>query len=160
MLSRALGRAAGGGRQARRLHGVRVGVVREPGEARVALVPDNVKTLVAKGARVVVSKGAGERAGYSDDMYTQAGATLDSEAAVWKSDIVVAISNPGEGEWGACGWGAGARSANGSPTRSANVGRIAQRVARRVARRIAQRVARRVARRIARRVTQRQPAPA
>jgi NAD/NADP transhydrogenase alpha subunit len=108
MLSRALGRAAGGGRLSRRLH-VRVGVVREPGEARVALVPDNVKTLVAKGARVVVSKGAGERAGYSDDMYTQAGATLDSEAAVWKSDIVVAISNPGEGEWGARVGGLAAR---------------------------------------------------
>jgi len=78
----------------RQLHGLTVGIIKEV-EDRVSLVPANVKTLVSKGAVVSVVKGAGERAGYSDDMYVKEGASLCSDAQVWKNELVVSINNPG-----------------------------------------------------------------
>jgi len=78
----------------RGLHGLRVGVVKEE-EARVALVPDNVKALAAKGAEVHVTKGAGHLAGYSDEQYVAKGAKIVGADDAWKSDVVVSINNPG-----------------------------------------------------------------
>jgi len=46
------------------------------GETRVALTPDAVKTLVSDGWDVVVQRGAGQRAHFSDDAYTAVGATI------------------------------------------------------------------------------------
>ncbi|MDF1655476.1 MAG: alanine dehydrogenase [Coxiellaceae bacterium] len=46
------------------------------GEQRVALVPQHVKQLVTSGNQVVVEQGAGVGAGYSDQDYQLAGASL------------------------------------------------------------------------------------
>lgn len=85
-----------GASRARELHGLTVGVVKETDahEARVTLVPDNVKTLVGKGAAVSVSDGAGAGAGFSNADYERAGASIVDAEAVWKQDVVVSINAP------------------------------------------------------------------
>jgi len=51
------------------------------GERRVALVPDAVKALTKAGAQVVVETRAGLSAGYPDDGFRAAGATVESDRA-------------------------------------------------------------------------------
>ncbi len=52
-----------------------------PGETRVALTPDAVKTLVADEWQVEVERGAGNLAHYSDESYQSAGATIVDAAS-------------------------------------------------------------------------------
>jgi NAD(P) transhydrogenase subunit alpha len=76
---------------------MRVGVPKESaaGEHRVALVPEVVGKLKAKGLDIVVESGAGAGALLRDDAYTQAGAQVsDSAAEVWGCEVVVKISPP------------------------------------------------------------------
>ncbi len=47
---------------------------RRAGELRVAASPDTVKRLVGQGLTVVVERGAGAGAAYTDDAYGAAGA--------------------------------------------------------------------------------------
>jgi NAD(P) transhydrogenase subunit alpha len=76
-----------------------IGVIKEtvPGEKRVALVPDAVKTLVADDLEVVVQAGAGEAAGFPDATYTEKGATLESDTAalLGRADVVLGVQPPG-----------------------------------------------------------------
>jgi NAD(P) transhydrogenase subunit alpha len=76
---------------------MRVGVPKETaeGERRVALVPDVVRTLSARGLDVTVESGAGVEAGYPDAQYEEAGATVGSAGDAWGSEIVVAVATPG-----------------------------------------------------------------
>lgn len=63
---------------------MRVAVLREtePGETRVAMVPGILGDLTKAGFEVAVERGAGVRAGFPDDDYATAGATLaDSTSA-------------------------------------------------------------------------------
>jgi H+-translocating NAD(P) transhydrogenase subunit alpha len=73
---------------------VRIGVPRElePGERRVALVPDAVSRLAGSGFEVVVEPGAGVEASFPDEAYREAGATLAE--AVWEADAVVKVRKP------------------------------------------------------------------
>ena len=74
-----------------------IGVPKETavGEHRVALVPEVVSKLQAKGLDVLVQSGAGEGALLSDEAFTQAGAKISTDAGeVWRSDIVVTIAPP------------------------------------------------------------------
>jgi len=73
---------------------VRIGVPRElePGERRVALVPDAVARLVPAGFEVVVEPGAGTEASFPDAAYAEAGATVAD--AVWEADGVVKVRKP------------------------------------------------------------------
>src|ERR1700694_2781038 len=76
---------------------MRIGVPKETaaGEHRVALVPEVVGKLRAKGLDVVVQSGAGADALLRDDAYSAAGAQVSSDAAeVWRSDVVVTIAPP------------------------------------------------------------------
>jgi NAD(P) transhydrogenase subunit alpha len=76
---------------------MRVGVPKETaaGEQRVALVPEVVGKLKAKGLDVLVQRGAGAGALLPDDAFEQAGAQLtDSAEEVWKADVVVKIAPP------------------------------------------------------------------
>jgi len=65
-------------------------------ENRVALTPDVVKQLVAKGYECVVEKGAGESAYFLDEAYTAAGATIleSSDAVFSSSDVVMGVNSP------------------------------------------------------------------
>jgi NAD(P) transhydrogenase subunit alpha len=51
-------------------------------ETRTALVPDHAAKLVKLGAQVMVERGAGAAAGFSDEAYTTAGAVVESRNAV------------------------------------------------------------------------------
>ncbi len=70
-----------------------VGVPREtaPGEARVALAPDAVKRLARKGVEVVVERGAGETAFFSDAEFESAGARLGSRADALGAGLVATV---------------------------------------------------------------------
>ena len=65
-----------------------------PSERRVALVPDVVRKLKARGIEVVVERGAGEGALIPDAAFEEAGATMADRDAVWGADVVVKIAPP------------------------------------------------------------------
>ncbi|PFH59888.1 hypothetical protein XA68_11746 [Ophiocordyceps unilateralis] len=76
-----------------------VGVPAEvfPGERRVALTPANVALLLNKGFdRLIVQRGAGAAAGFLDEAYEKAGATLvDGAGAVWSdAQVVLKVRSP------------------------------------------------------------------
>ncbi|WP_439103890.1 Re/Si-specific NAD(P)(+) transhydrogenase subunit alpha [Celeribacter marinus] len=66
------------------------------GEARVALTPDSAKQIQKLGYDIVVETGAGQRAGFSDADYKEAGVeVVKTAAALWKaSDIVAKVRQP------------------------------------------------------------------
>ncbi len=75
---------------------MRIGLVAETvkAETRVALTPDAVRKVVSLGYTVdVESGGAGERAGFDDAAYLDAGAKI-STSPVWDADVVVMINAP------------------------------------------------------------------
>jgi NAD(P) transhydrogenase subunit alpha len=76
---------------------MRIGVPKETaaGEHRVALVPEVVSKLQAKGLDVLVQADAGADAMLTDAAFTAAGAHIAGDAAeVWQSDVVVTIAPP------------------------------------------------------------------
>jgi H+-translocating NAD(P) transhydrogenase subunit alpha len=76
---------------------MRIGVPKESaeGERRVALVPETVKKLVAKGHEVVVESQAGQAALVPDELYADAGATIGDP---WGAEVVVKVAPPDDGE--------------------------------------------------------------
>lgn len=76
---------------------IRVGVLREhtPRERRVAVTPLVVARIRELGTAVSVQEGAGLAAGYTDTMYSEAGAEVQPLAAICEqSDILVAVGLP------------------------------------------------------------------
>ncbi len=75
-----------------------VGVPKETaaGERRVALVPDAAKPLKAKGIELWVQSGAGQAAGFSDEAYAQAGATVVNALGELHSpaDVIAKVQGP------------------------------------------------------------------
>lgn len=71
-----------------------------PGELRVALVPAGVKKLVAAGFEISVEAGAGAAAGYTDNAYATAGASVgeDRSALLGSADIVLRVRKPDAAE--------------------------------------------------------------
>jgi len=76
---------------------MRVGVPKETaaGERRVALVPEIVSKL--DGIDIVIEPGAGEAASFTDESFTEAGATLGDP---WDTDLVAKVRKPSEEELG------------------------------------------------------------
>jgi len=69
------------------------------GERRVALVPDVVRKLAARGVEVIVQAGAGADAMIPDALYQEAGAKISTDAsAVWGAPLVVKVSPPSDAE--------------------------------------------------------------
>ncbi len=66
---------------------VAVATETHPGERRVALVPDGVKSLTDQGWTVVVESGAGLRASFSDSDYAAAGAEIVGEIRPCLGDV-------------------------------------------------------------------------
>jgi alanine dehydrogenase len=73
-----------------------IGVPKESktGEFRVALTPDSVARLTAAGASVMVERRAGAAAGFPDDQYVRAGATIVPQQDVWEADVIVKVKEP------------------------------------------------------------------
>jgi NAD(P) transhydrogenase subunit alpha len=76
---------------------MRIAVPREQqqGEARVALVPESVKKLVAAGVEVGIESGAGVRAGFLDADYQTAGASIMGRADLLpEADVIACVNRP------------------------------------------------------------------
>ncbi len=64
-------------------------------ESRVALGPSSVGLLVNNGHKVVIQRGAGEGANFSDKDYSEAGAEVVEDAqAVYKADLIIKVAPP------------------------------------------------------------------
>src|SRR4051794_3214573 len=75
---------------------MRLGVPKEtdPGERRVALVPETVGRL-GDGIEAIVETGAGDAAGFGDDAYREAGATIGDP---WSAEVVAKVAAPSADE--------------------------------------------------------------
>jgi NAD(P) transhydrogenase len=80
----------------RRLQNLAIGVAKEtsPLECRVALAPPHAAKLVKAGAKVHVEQGAGLGAGFRDEEYVAAGATIVPTAEAWKQPLVAKVLPP------------------------------------------------------------------
>jgi NAD(P) transhydrogenase subunit alpha len=90
---------------------MKIGVPKErrPGELRVAASPDTVKRLVAQGVEVLVETTAGASAGFADEAFAAAGATLIGDGAQLYRDaeVLLKVRRPllaGEGEVDEMAW--------------------------------------------------------
>ncbi len=72
------------------------------GETRVSMTPSLCRRCVSLGAKVLIQKSAGLTAGFTDDEYRAAGATLVGAAAkVWRAaDLILKVKEPLPAEYG------------------------------------------------------------
>ncbi|GAA5510781.1 Re/Si-specific NAD(P)(+) transhydrogenase subunit alpha [Novipirellula caenicola] len=77
---------------------MRIGVPKEtwPGELRTALVPANAKKLIRSGFEIVAETGLGLGSGFSDDAYTEAGVTIqsDRQSVLADADVILRVRKP------------------------------------------------------------------
>ena len=76
---------------------MKAAVVKEtaPGERRVALVPEGIGKLTAAGIEVLIERGAGDSAWFSDAAYAQTGATVvDAEDLYEQADVILTVGKP------------------------------------------------------------------
>ncbi len=86
---------------------IAVPLEQQPGEARVALVPESVKKLVAAGAEVSIEAGAGIRAGFLDADFKAAGANIADRASLLAgADILACVNRPEPADFSALKAGA------------------------------------------------------
>lgn len=65
-------------------------------EKRVALIPANVTRLIKKNLQILVESGAGLAAGFSDQEYQEAGASITDRAEALGADIITLVNLKGE----------------------------------------------------------------
>jgi alanine dehydrogenase len=64
-------------------------------ESRIALTPEAVEILVNNGHEIVIEKGAGDGANYSDTDYSECGGLIvDRKEEIYQSDIILKIASP------------------------------------------------------------------
>ncbi len=70
------------------------------GEARVAMTPESAQQLQKLGYDCAIETGAGEKAGFPDAVYQEAGVEIvKTPAALWKAaDVIVKVREPSETE--------------------------------------------------------------
>ncbi len=73
-----------------------IGIPKESlsGENRVAASPSSVKGLIKLGFSVQVQKGAGIKASYTDEDYSEQGAEIVTKKKCWQADIVFKVNAP------------------------------------------------------------------
>ncbi len=76
----------------------KIGVLAETlqGERRVALVPDVAAKLAASGFEVIMEAGAGERSGFTDDAFREAGIAVEADRRVLlgTAEVVLSVQPP------------------------------------------------------------------
>ena len=78
---------------------MKIGVLREYNDSRVALIPDIVAKIIKEGIDVFVEKKAGEKAFFDDMSYAEAGGKILSKVAVIKeAEVFISIYPPKENE--------------------------------------------------------------
>jgi NAD(P) transhydrogenase subunit alpha len=79
-----------------------LGILKEsaPGETRVALLPESLKSLIAQGIEVSVEPGAGLAAGASEQAYIEAGASIAADRAslLSSADVLPVVNAPDSAE--------------------------------------------------------------
>lgn len=71
---------------------MKLGVLKETADPRVAIVPPTAKKLLALGIEILVENGAGEGAYYSDSDYTDNGMQIaDRQQIIQSSDLLISI---------------------------------------------------------------------
>jgi len=75
---------------------ITIGLLRElqPGETRVATTPAEIKRLAKLGVAFLVEKAAGLAAGYRDQDYVDAGASLVDRSAALAAEVVLVVRPP------------------------------------------------------------------
>lgn len=75
---------------------MKLGFLRETNlsEARVAIAPDVARKIIKFGLDLCIEQGAGERAGFIDQQYSDVGVKVLDVKGVWDSDIVCQINPP------------------------------------------------------------------
>lgn len=79
------------------IKGMKIGVPKEQKshEFRVGATPELVDLLVKRGHSVTVQSSAGEKIGFTDELYRQAGAELvDTLEAVYQADLILKVKAP------------------------------------------------------------------
>jgi alanine dehydrogenase len=71
------------------------------GETRVSMTPSLCRRVTTLGGEVIIEKGAGHSAGFTDDEYKNSGATVMASASkVWRAaDLVLKVKEPLESEY-------------------------------------------------------------
>ena len=74
---------------------MRIAVPREirDGEKRVALMPDVINKLTRLGYEVVIESGAGIHSQATDQLYTDAGATVKSGSVITDADVILSVTS-------------------------------------------------------------------
>src|SRR5215469_11827148 len=72
---------------------VTIGVLREstPRETRVSLVPEVTDKLVKDGARLLIERGAGERAGFPDSLYKTVTWSTSADEVLQAADVLLTV---------------------------------------------------------------------
>ena len=73
---------------------MKIGIINEKSDNRVAIVPDLAKRLIDEGNEVIAEKGCGISALYADENYEESGASLGSRADVLKSTEIICSIMP------------------------------------------------------------------
>lgn len=75
---------------------MKIGIPKElkNNENRVALTPSGVQSFVAAGHPVAVEHDAGFAAGYADEAYEAAGATMTDASTTWAAEMVIKVKEP------------------------------------------------------------------
>ncbi len=73
---------------------MKIGIINEKKDNRVAIVPDLVKRLIDEGNEIIAEKGCGESALYADQTYEDAGANLVSRTEALKSSEIICTISP------------------------------------------------------------------
>ncbi|MGX5200531.1 Re/Si-specific NAD(P)(+) transhydrogenase subunit alpha [Aliikangiella sp. IMCC44632] len=79
---------------------MQIGIVKESfqNEARVAASPTSVSQLIKLNFDVVIESGAGLKANFSDQAYSEVGAQIVTKQAAWQADILLKVNPPNESE--------------------------------------------------------------
>ena len=79
---------------------MQLAVIKEERDSRVAIIPAAIKKYIDLGLDVVVQKGAGEAAGFTDEEYQSAGAKIASDlgSAAKSADIIIKVRSPSKKE--------------------------------------------------------------
>lgn len=80
---------------------MRIGIKKEVKtmEGRVALIPTDVRQLIQHGHEVSIEKDAGINAGFTNEHYMSAGASIVPTKEVWSNELLIGVKEPIENEY-------------------------------------------------------------
>ena len=76
-----------------------IGILKEPDDNRVAVVPASIAKIAQLGADVLVEAGAGEKSMYPDSSYEEGAKVVDRSTLLSQAEVIISISPPPESDW-------------------------------------------------------------